>query len=94
VRAHFGPGVELWPVDNVENFGGQLMPTIYVNDSGRFLPLVMLSYWDGGAETVVFELMITENGLPRYLAEAVYTQCLRTFKAMPKRKITERQPQG
>ena len=87
IREHFGSGVTISPVDSVFNFSGTRIPTFYVDDKTRFIPTVMVSYCDGGSEIVIFELNIVDGGLPRFLAEGIFTQCLQRFKMLKKGEL-------
>ena len=89
VREHYGDGVTIRTVDSLFNFHGAHVPTIYIDDKARFISTVMVSYCDGGSEIVIFELNIVEGGLPRFLAESVYTQCLHRFKMLKKGELSQ-----
>ncbi len=87
IREHYGGALTITPVDSVTAFDGSLLPTFYINDKTRFIPTVMVSYFDGGSEIVLFELSINETGLPRFLAERLYTSCIQHFKALKKGEL-------
>lgn len=81
VHAHYGPNSVLWPVDSVFIATGEIIPTFFINDTTGFVPSVMMSYYDGGTEMVIFELVIDGN-TPRFKAEDIYVQCLNRFKVL------------
>ncbi len=83
IREHYGGSLTITPVDSLSIFDGRTIPSFYIDDKSRFIPNIMVSYFDGGAEIVLFELTITANGLPRFLAEQLYIACIQRFKAMP-----------
>jgi len=82
VRQHYGEAIDILPVDSVFCGSGEIIPTFFLNDKTGFIPNVMLSYFDGGSEMIIFELVVTDQ-YPRFLAEELFMQCLWRFKAMP-----------
>lgn len=84
IREHYGGALTITSVDSVTTFDGSALLTFFINDETRFIPTVMVSYFDGGSEIVMFELSISESGLPRFLAEGLYTSCIQHFKALKK----------
>ncbi|MDH3891499.1 MAG: hypothetical protein OEV49_10490 [candidate division Zixibacteria bacterium] len=87
IREHYGGMLTITPVDSVTAFDGSLLPTFYIDDDTRFIPTVMVSYFDGGSEIVLFELSISANGLPRFLAEGLFSSCIQHFKALVKGEL-------
>jgi len=85
LRRHFGPTADIRAIDSVANFDGRRLESVYINDPTRFIPNVSFSYFDGGSEVVIFELIITERGIPRFLAESLYYECILAFKTLPRR---------
>jgi len=81
VHTHYGRNSVLWTVDSVFISNGETIPTFFINDTTGFVPSVMLSYYDGGSEIVIFELVIDAD-TPRFKAEDVYIQCLNRFKVL------------
>lgn len=81
LRTHYGPSIEIWGVDSVYSGTRELIPTVYLNDKKRFLPNVMVSYFDGGSEVVIFELVISDR-YPKFKAEPAYEEALARFKAL------------
>ena len=81
IREHYGAGLSIRPVDPVINAVGQPVTTFFIDDKRRFIPTVMVSYYDGGTEIVIFELSIAEN-YPRFVAEQAYVDCLSRFKVL------------
>ncbi len=84
LRKHYGPKLIVRPVDSLVLFNGDPTRTFYVDDKTRFIPTVMVSYCDGGSEIVIFELNIVDGGLPRFLAESIFTSCLQHVKVLKK----------
>ncbi|MDH4156737.1 MAG: hypothetical protein OEW00_05620 [candidate division Zixibacteria bacterium] len=81
MRRHYGENLVFRSVDSVLNANDEIIPTLYLEDKTRFIPNVMVSYYDGDTEMLIFELSIGE-GYPRFLAEGVYIECLRKFKRL------------
>ena len=82
VRKHFGKQAKIWAVDPLFAASGHPISAFYVNDTGRFIPNVMLGYVDGRTEMLVFELVITDR-VARAKAEDVFVQCLKKLKVLP-----------
>ncbi len=89
LKKHFGPGLTIRTVDSVFNANKRLMPTLYFNDTSRFIPTVMLSYFNGQTEIIIFQLSINRN-TPRIEAEEIFLDCLGAFKSLIKGDINER----
>lgn len=82
VRSHYGKGIDILPVDSVFCGSGEIIPTFFLKDESGFIPNVMLSYFDGGTEMIIFELVVTDQ-YPTFAAEDLFMQCLNRFKALP-----------
>lgn len=89
VKSHFGQNLIMRQVDSVTNAGGFPLITIYFNDTTRFIPTVMMSYFNGISEIVIFELSISKKQ-PRFKAEQVFTDCISAFKSLKSGDIEER----
>ncbi len=89
VRKHFGKSLTIHTVDSVFNANKRLMPTLYFNDSSRFIPTVMMSYFNGRSEIIIFQLSIGRSQ-PRFEAEDVFMDCLGAFKSLVKGDINQR----
>lgn len=89
LKKHFGKRLVIRTVDSVFNANKQMMPTLYVNDSSRFIPTVMLSYFNGKSEIIIFQLTIGRTQ-PRFEAEEIYLACINAFKSLIKGDINER----
>jgi len=89
LKKHFGKGLAIRTVDSVFNANKRLMPTLYFNDSSRFIPTVMMSYFNGKSEIIIFQLSIGRNQ-PRIRAEEIYLDCLGAFKSLIKGDINQR----
>lgn len=86
ISEHYGKGLYLAPVDSLVSGSDHPLKTFFINDRKRFIPTVMVSYFDGEAEVLVFELNIVE-GSPRFIAEDQFLDCLINFKALVKGKL-------
>ena len=89
IRKHYGKTLLIRPVDSVFNKDGKLLPTLYFNDSTRFIPTVMMSYFDGDNEVLIFELTI-KRLQPKFVAEQKFTECLGKFRTLIRGDIAER----
>ncbi len=89
IRKHYGKTLLIRPVDSVFNKDGKLLPTFYFNDSSRFIPTVMMSYFDGAHEVLIFELTI-KRLQPKFVAEQKFTECLGKFRTLLRGDIAER----
>ncbi len=89
IRKHYGKTLFIRPVDSVFNKDGRLLPTFYFNDSTRFIPTVMMSYFDGANEVLIFELTI-KRLQPKFVAEQKFTECLGKFRTLKSGDIKER----
>jgi hypothetical protein len=81
LRTHYGPDVAIRRVDSVFAGSGELLKTFYIDSKKRFLPNVMVAYFDGKTEIVIFELVIDPNTI-RPKAEELFMSCLTGFKAL------------
>ena len=69
-------------MDSVFAGSGQVIQTFFINDTTRFIPNVMISYYNGQTEMLVFELVITDQAA-RIKAEDVFVECLEKLKVLP-----------
>ncbi|MFC1475274.1 hypothetical protein ACFLQG_01370, partial [Candidatus Zixiibacteriota bacterium] len=60
--------------------------TFYLNDSTRFIPNVILGYFNGGEEVLIFELSVASI-FPRFKAEEIFIKCLERIKILQKGSI-------
>lgn len=81
IREHYGKDLEIRPVDSVIAGSGETLKSFYLDSKSRFLPNVMVSYFDGKTELVIFELVIDPNAL-RPKAEQIYLAAIQDFRAM------------
>ncbi len=86
-REYFGEGMISWPVDSLRCFNGQTLRSYFFDNTTEFLPLVMMSYFNGRTDMVVFELYIEEDKLPRFQATELYTKCISLFRALKKATV-------
>ena len=89
MRGHFGRGLTIRAVDSVYNTNKRLLPTFYFDDPSRFIPTVMMSYFNGESEIIIFQLSIGKNQ-PRVKAEEVFLNCVSAFKSLIKEDIEQR----
>jgi hypothetical protein len=89
LRDYYGPNVVLRRIDSVYSSNGREIAVFYVNDEQSFVPTAMMSYFDGGPELLIFELVVA-MGTPRYQAEDRYLDCLRRMKALPMGELGQR----
>lgn len=81
LRKHYGPNISIRHVDSVFNKNGYPLTTFYLNDTTGFLPNVMISYFDGKTELLIFELVISPDAL-RFKAEETFMECISRFKSL------------
>jgi hypothetical protein len=81
MRKHFGREISIFPVDSIFNSNGQILPTFYLSDQSRFIPTIMISYYNSGDELIIFELVITESVF-KAKAEDIFMDILRHFKTL------------
>lgn len=93
LREVYGPGLIISQVDSLADAERRPFKTFYLNDESRFMPDVMVSYFDGGTEVLLLNLSIQE-GHPRFEAEISYDQCLSRFKALEKAELDSSGKQG
>ena len=89
MRRYYGPAITIQPVAPIPNRTGASLTTFYLNDTTAFLPHVMVSYFDGGTELVIFELVIDED-VVRVKAEDVFIACLQQFKTLRRGELGRR----
>jgi hypothetical protein len=89
MRQHFGESLTIRPVDSVTNGSEEPVTTFYLEDKTRFMPNVMVGYFDGTEELVIFELVITQE-FPRFLAEDTFMQTLRNFKTLIQGELSQK----
>lgn len=89
VRAYFGADLQLYPVDSLFNASGDRLTSFYLNQKKAFIPNVMLSYYDGRSELIIFELVISEKVI-RVTAEEIFVKCIESFKSLRKGELGKR----
>ena len=83
LREHYDGSVEIRPVDPIPAGSDHLLPTVYLENDRNFVPTVMVAYFDGGTEIIIFELVISDRQ-PRFKAEPVFDETIKQFKALKK----------
>lgn len=81
IKKHYGPDVTLTHIHSVFNANGEELTTLYINDPYRFIPSVMVSYYEQSTEILIFELGIND-GYPRVKAEDIFIESLSRFKVL------------
>ncbi|MGH8016165.1 MAG: hypothetical protein ACREBV_08245 [Candidatus Zixiibacteriota bacterium] len=89
LKKQYGSGLTVRAVDSIYNANGKLVPTFYFNDTTRFIPTVMMSYFNGKSEIIIFQLSIGKTQ-KRVEAEEIYLDCVSSFKSLIKGDINER----
>lgn len=86
IRSYYGPKLVINPVESVTNASGRTLTTFYLDNKEMFIPNVMMSYFDGGPELIIFELVITDR-IPRFKAEDMFVDCIKRFKTLKKGEL-------
>ncbi|UCG62290.1 MAG: hypothetical protein JSV52_03125 [Candidatus Zixiibacteriota bacterium] len=86
LREHFGETLIVYEVDSIITKSYFPIRNLYLNDTTRFIPNVMMSYLRGGNEILIFGLTI-DLDYPRFMAEQIYTDCLKKIKVLVKGKL-------
>ena len=90
VRSFYGPNLILNPIDSIINATNHTLTAFYVDDKTRFIPNVMMSYFNGEAELIVMELVI-RPGVLRVSAEDSFVESISKFRALKIGDISTRQ---
>jgi len=85
-RLHYGYKINIEEVKPIQNSSQFNLRTIYFNDTTGYIPNVMISYFDGEAEIIIFDLSISPL-VPRFTAEKLFTAFLGNFKILLKGKL-------
>jgi len=89
IRGYFGANLIIYPVDSIFNATADRLTGFYLNKKKEFIPNVMLSYYDGQTELIIFELVISEK-VTRVTAENIYMNCIGNFKSLRKGELGSR----
>ncbi|MEW6050550.1 MAG: hypothetical protein AB1644_05755 [Candidatus Zixiibacteriota bacterium] len=89
IRKHYGADILIRPVDSVFAGSGEAITAFYLDSKQRFIPNVMLSYFDGKTELIIFELVIDPNAL-RPKTEEIYLACIQDFRALKRGTLGRR----
>jgi hypothetical protein len=89
IRKYYGENLMINPVESVYNELGAELTTFYLNIRKQFIPNVMISYFDGGTELIIFELVISPDVI-RVTAEEAFMETLRHFKTLKKGDLSSR----
>ncbi len=86
IRKHFGNDIDIAEVEAIQTATTDKLRTIYFNSKDGTTPNVMMSYFDGKSEILIFDLTISEK-VPRFQAEKIYLECLNKIKILTKGKL-------
>ncbi len=86
IRKHFGKNIEISEVEPIQTATTDKLRTIYFNSEDNIVPNVMMSYFDGKSEILIFDLSITDR-VPRFQAEKIYLECIQHIKILTKGKL-------
>ncbi|MFH2047860.1 MAG: hypothetical protein ABIJ12_00280 [bacterium] len=89
IRRQYGKKLAIWPVDSMLNFNGEIIPTYYFNHPDKFIPVVMISYYDAGSEMIIIDLGISDN-FPRFKAEEKFDETLSRFKVLKHGELSKK----
>jgi hypothetical protein len=89
IRKYYGESLMINPVESVHNEVGAELTTFYLNIRKQFIPNVMISYFDGGTELIIFELVIGPD-VVRVTAEEAFMETIRRFKTLKKGDLNSR----
>lgn len=83
LRKHYGKNLSISNVAPLYNQNGDRLKTIYLNDTNQLISNVMMAYYHNDNEVFIFDLNISTS-FPRFLAEKIFTACLKHFKIQVK----------
>ncbi len=86
IRKHFGAEIEIAEVEAIQTATTDKLRTVYFNSKDGNTPNVMMSYFDGESEILIFDLTIGDK-VPRFQAEKIYLECLNKIKILTKGKL-------
>ena len=86
IRKHFGKEIEIAEVEPIQTATTDKLRTIYFESKSGMTPNVMMSYFDGKSEILIFDLTVTDT-VPRFQAEKIYLECLNKIKILTKGKL-------
>lgn len=89
LRNHFGQTMEIREVQPLPTATGEAARTFYLKQGKGFLPNAAMAYFDGGAEVVIFELVLSESVM-RFKAEQLFADFVRNFKPSKKGTLGNR----
>ena len=89
LRTHYGPAVEIREVQPLATLTGEAARTFYLQREKGFIPNAALAYFDGGAEVVIFELVLSES-IMRSKGEQLFSDFVRNFKPSKKGTLGSR----
>lgn len=91
MRSFYGEALKMWPVDSVLNRGRELLPSVYLTADREHIPTVMVSYYDGGTEVIVFELIVSGR-FASFKALPIYEKAVGRFHVLKRATLEARDP--
>lgn len=86
LRKYYGSTVSLEEIIPSVTGTNDSIRTFFINDTTRFIPNVLTSYFNSGDEILIIELSILYS-YPRFKAEEIYINFIREIRILPKGKI-------
>lgn len=86
LRKHYGNTVNIEEIIPSVTGTNDSLRTIYINDTTKFIPNVMTSYYFSGNEIVIIELTISYT-FPRFIAEEIYIDFIKEIRILLKGKF-------
>lgn len=89
LRSYYGQTVEIREVQALPTATGEAARTFYLKPVTGFVPNAAMAYFDGGAEVVIFELVLSDSVM-RFKAEQLFADFVRNFKPSKKGTLGSR----
>jgi hypothetical protein len=81
IREYYGPELALNPVPGIKNEDGDSLVTFYLDRKDQFIPNVMMAYFNGGTEMLIFELVISPEAV-RFESEERFVAIVSRFRTL------------
>ena len=89
IRGYYGKNLIINPIESLTNASHQKLTSFYLDNKQQFIPNVMISYFDGGSEMIIFELVIRDD-VTRFKTEEPFVQCVQRFRSLKKGELSAR----
>ena len=89
INKHYGNSAKLRPIDPIPLQVGGSAQTFYFDTPIGFVPNVMISYYCGGAELIVYELVIQPSA-QKLKAENQFVQAVGMFRALKRAELGQK----